>query len=113
MEKSEIYASSYDEALEHFLSCLLDRQLSDRIIMQASLPIGYGGLGLDIHSWNYLSNQYRDSKAIAYNIVQNITHGEMIPESRNSELRKNLVKSKKSFWTEKFETLINESTVKQ
>ena len=58
VEKSEIYATSYDEALEHLLSCLLDR-----------------GLGLDIHSGNYFSNQYLDSKAMKYDIVRNITHG--------------------------------------
>ena len=113
VEKSETHASAYDEAVEQFLSCLLDRQLSDRINMQASLPIGYCGLGLDIHSENYFSNQYRGSKAMTYNNVRNITHGEMIPESKNSELRKNFVKLKKSFWTEKFETLINESSEEQ
>ena len=60
MEKSESHASAYDEAVEQFLSCLLSRQLSDRVITQASLPIGYGGLRLDVHSENYFSNQYHD-----------------------------------------------------
>ena len=104
VEKSESHASAYDEAVEQFLSCLLNRQLSDRIITQASLPIGYGGLGLDIYSKNYFSKQYRDSKALTYNIVRGITHGETISELKNSELRNDMVKLKKSFWTEKFES---------
>ena len=97
VENSEEYASPYDEAIENFLSCLLGRQLTDSIIQQASLPIRYGGLGLDVKSKDYFTIQFLNSKALTYNIVRNITHGEQISDFKNSELRKNIVKSKKLF----------------
>ena len=110
VENSEEYASPYDEALENFLSTILDRQLTDSIIQQASFPIRYGGLGLDVKSKDYFTIQYLNSKALTYNIVRNITHGEQIPDLKNSELRKNIMKSKKLFWTEKLDKLIDESS---
>ena len=92
------------------MSSLLGRQLTDSIIQQASLPIRYGGLGLDVKSKDYFTFQYLNSKALTYNIVRNITHGEQISELKNSELRKNIVKSKKLFWTEKLNKFIKESS---
>jgi len=95
------------------LSGILGRQLTDTIIQQASLPIRYGGLGLDVKSKDYFTIRFLKSKALTYNIVRNITHGEQISYLKNSKLRKNIVKSKKLFWTEKFNKFMSESSEDQ
>ena len=54
---AEVFAESYDKAIEDFLRTLFQQDLSEDILRQAELPISFGGLGLSINSKEYCETQ--------------------------------------------------------
>ena len=107
------YAKDYDKSLEEYLICLFQKRLNDRLILQASMPIGTGGIGLNIDPSKYCEEQYRDSENLTYHIVRNITHGDPIQDIQNSRIRKNLMEKEKRHWAEKLNYLVNMSEESQ
>ena len=75
------------------------------MVLQASLPIGKGGLCLNVNSEQYCSQQYDDSQTISYGVVRNITHCETIPENHEFNARKAIRSLKNKYWTTKTEEL--------
>ena len=98
-------AHEYDQALEQFMSVLFGKVLTEKMVLQASLPIGKGGLGLNVNSEQYCSQQYEDSQTISYGVVRNITHDEMIPENYEVNARKAIKSLKNKYWSTKTEEL--------
>ena len=78
---------------------LFGRQLDDAMISQAALPVGCGGLGLNIDSTEYCHQQYHDSLAITESLVWHIVYGE--PRSFNNDIRSKIRDKKKTYWKSK------------
>ena len=88
---AEVFAESYDKAIEDFLRTLFQQDLSEDILRQAELPISFGGLGLSIKSKEYCENQYRNSKCITYPLVRHITHQEAFNLDKNTNLKNSII----------------------
>ena len=104
------YASKYDDALEALLTTLFGRPMDNNMILQASIPIGKGGIGLNINSIDYSNQQLLDSLAMTYSLTRNIIYGDVINTENDQEIRLNISKRKKKYWDSKLETLMSSST---
>ena len=98
---AHVYSGSYNEALEKFLTTIIGRNLDEKLIFQSLLPIGKGGLGLNIKASDHSDKQYTDSQMLSYNLTRHITHHEPMSLDSYDEIRNNLRANKKSFWDEK------------
>ena len=92
--------------METHLETLFGIQRDARMILQAFSPIGKGGLGINIRSENYCTQQHIDSLAITHPLVQNIAHGDPMTMLNNSKLLKSLRTSKQKYWTCKCEEFV-------
>ena len=103
---AHIYAKDYDESLETYLETLVGIQLDERMNLQVSIPVGKGGLGINISSENYCTQQHIDCLAITHPLVQNIAHGDPMSMVNNSKLLKSLRTSKQKYWACKCEEFV-------
>ena len=80
-------AQIYDEVLEKFLSAILGKDLNEKIIEQASFPIGRSGLGINVYSTEYCDQLFNNCRALSYYACRYISHDEII----DSEALKTLI----------------------
>ena len=113
---AEAYADSYNEKLEEFLSTILGRQLDEKMINQSTLPIGKGGLGLNINANEYAQQQYNDSQMLTYHLTRYITNDEPRELETWKDIYNNIRNGKKKFWDSKlcsFKETIDETHAKR
>ena len=101
------YSESYNTALESFISNIISHSLDDKIILQAQLPIGRGGLGLNIDASEYVVGQYNDSQTLTYYLSRYVIFNELLCHDDYSQNRKSILQRKKSFWDNKVNELKN------
>ena len=98
----------YDEALEKMISCLMKKELTDKIIAQAAFPIKYGGLGININSLEYSKQQLEDCKALSYHICRYIEHDEIINHDSIKGIRNKILSDKKKYWDKKSDDFVTD-----
>ena len=64
------------------------------MIDQALLPMGMGGLGLNINASEYADQQYLDSMLLTYQLTRYITHNEIVQSDYYKEIRNTIKKEK-------------------
>ena len=88
------YANEYNEELELFLNTIVGMDLDQKMIDQALLPLGMGGLGLNINASEYADQQYIDSMLLTHQLTRYITHNEIIQLDYYRQIRNKIKKEK-------------------
>ena len=72
--------------------------LDQKMIDQALLPLGMGGLGLNINASEYADQQYIDLSLLTHQLTRYITHNEIIQLDYYTQTRKTIKKEKQAKW---------------
>ena len=72
--------------------------LDQKMIDQALLPLGMGGLGLNINASEYADQQYIDSMFLTHQLTRYITHNEIIQLDYYRQIRNTIKKEKQTKW---------------
>ena len=72
--------------------------LDQKMIDQALLPLGMGGLGLNINASEYADQQYIDSMLLTHQLTRYITHNEIIQLDYYRQIRNTIRTEKQKKW---------------